>query len=50
MQKHNPNSELRNLISPQDNQLIKIPDPTWQHFIQIFREELPNQEIFFDYV
>lgn len=50
MQKHNPNSDLRNLISPQDNQLIKIPGPTWQHFIQIFREELPNQEIFFDYV
>ncbi len=50
MQKKNPNSDLRPLISPQENWLIKIPTSTREHFLKIFREELPDQEILFDYV
>lgn len=49
MQKKNPNSDLRSLVWPQNNGLIKIKDPIRNHFVQIFQEELPNNKILFDY-
>ena len=50
MQKKNPNSDLRSLVSPQDNGLVKIDNPVWEHFLQIFAEELPEVKLYFDYV
>lgn len=50
MQKSNPNLDLWKLIQKQENGLIKIDEQVWQHFIQIFEEELPDQKLFFDYV
>lgn len=50
MQKKNPNANLRDFVSPQANGLIKIEEEVWQDFVRIFREELPDQEIYFDYV
>ena len=50
MQKKNPNSDLRSLVSPQENGLVKIDNPVWEHFLQIFAEELPEVKLYFDYV
>ena len=50
MQKKNPNSDLLLLVSPQDNGLVKIDNPVWEHFLQIFAEELPEVRLYFDYV
>lgn len=50
MQKKNPNSDLWSLVSPQDNGLVKIANPVWEHFLQIFAEELPGVKLYFDYI
>ena len=50
IQKKNPNSELRNLVEPHDNGLIKIPDQTFQIFVSLFEKAFPEKKIYFDFI
>lgn len=50
MQKKNPNSDLWSLVRQQDSGLVKIEQPVWEHFLQIFSEELPGVKLYFDYI
>ena len=50
MQKKNPNSDLWSLVRQQDSGLVKIDQPVWEHFLQIFAEELPGVKLYFDYI
>lgn len=50
MQKKNPASELRDFLEPSENGLVKIPDPIFQRFVELFQECFPQQKIFFDFV
>lgn len=49
MQKRNPNSELRNLVHPHENGLIKIADQIFQTFVKLFESAFPEQKIYFDF-
>lgn len=49
MQKKNPNSELRNLVHPHENGLIKIADQIFQTFVKLFESAFPEQKIYFDF-
>lgn len=50
MQKKNPDSKLWDFVKLHENWLVKLPDNIFQNFSNLFKEEFPNKEIYYDFI
>lgn len=50
MQKKNPNSQLWNYVKLNENWLIKLPDEIFQKFSNLFKKELSEKKIYYDFI